>query len=310
MTGVAGAGLDSFVPDAWDPDDSACVDQWRQGDLVRPFPLAWVGPAGHDRITKVDADPEGAVDENAQLVIDVGQPCLAGVITSQTCDVVTTGPGGRHPFVQVSPVFLTAATSVTNLDALRAGRVIDRFLLDPEPSTYQALGGEPTAGDILVADLRLSLPLSKALLVGQRPLHGFRDERGALSFSAHLAAKVHRPALHDAVIEARGQILRAIREAARQDTSWWTQVDEVRVQCEPTRLEPSRVTFLVVHRTKPTPETVDRWTKVTASARKQLRSHGITLRHTRHETVFDLRAADYRTSVALDLPELYRPHDD
>ncbi len=311
MTSEVHDGLDSFVPEKWEPEDSEWIDEWRQGDLVRPFPLAWVGPVGHDRVTDVVAAVEDTtVSETAQLVIEAGRTCVAGIVTSQTCDVVTTGPGGRHPFVQVSPVALLAATSVANLDALRAGRVVDRFLLDPEPSTLHALGGEGSASRyVLVADLRLSLPLSKALLVGQRPLHGFQNEKAALSFSGHLAAKVHRPALHDAVVEARALILQAFHEASKQGTAWWTQVDEVRVLCHPTRLDPTNVTFLVVHHAQPTPDTVDQWKKVTSSARRKLKSHGITLRHTRHETVFGLRAADYRNSVALDLPDLYRPAD-
>jgi hypothetical protein len=305
-------GLDPYVPDAWKPDDSAWIDQWSQGDLVQSLPVGWVGPAGHDRVTNVDATPpDPAMGGGTKVIIDAGRSFVAGIITSQTCDVVTTGPGERHPFVQVSPVLFGVATSFPNLDALQAGRVIDRFLLDPEPSTLRALGGQlATSQEVLVADLRISLPFSKALLVGQRPLRGFRTEKAALTFAAHLAAKVSRAALSDAVIEAKEVVAQAFRAASRQDTTWWTQVDEVRVLCKPTRLDPTNVTFLVVHRTQPTPATVDRWLKVTSSARRQLKSNNITLRHTLHETVNELRAVDYRESVALDLPELYRPPDD
>ena len=58
----------------------------------------------------------------------------------------------------------------------------------------------PTPGE-WAADLRISLPVSKAVLLRQSRVHGFREQHQTLEFAERVAAKTRRPALHDAIAD-------------------------------------------------------------------------------------------------------------
>lgn len=301
--------FDDLVPRGWDPEDAASIDLWGQGDLVGPLRMTWTGRPGLDGVTHVEV---GQIDESSSSIA-VGFPAEAhcAVIVSQTCDVVTTDPGARHPFVQVSPVTVALGSEVPSLDQLRHWEVRDRVLLRPSPGTIARFTSHEPSEVALVADLRISVPVSKSLLVGAVPTPGFTAEQDLLTFSEHLAQKTTRPALHDFITTtARKLIADAIDQDALTNTAWWSQVDEVRVRCRPTRLRPTDVEFFIVHQGhSPDPASVDRWNRVIRAVQKAGRRIDIMVSNAVHETAEGLRASTFRQSSALDLPRLRRQAD-
>ena len=123
------------------------------GRLLPTLPLFWAAtPELVDEITDVDAPPW---DEGGLVVIQLEGSIPYGVVTSQTCDIAATGPGCHHPTVQVSPVV------AVEIDAGTLGN-IRRFRMKAHALM--------TAADLdgtYVADLRISLPVSKAVLVAE-----------------------------------------------------------------------------------------------------------------------------------------------
>lgn len=292
--------LAPYTPNAWEEIAGGDkIDRWKQGDLLGPIPLGWIAPRGVDLVTDLEV-----TTEDAPLVLTSAPSGMTlAIITSQTCDVTTGGPGARHPFVQVSPVAEVPGIEANKLGALHRGEVVDLVLLAPP--------GRPASAPPLVADLRISLPVSKAVLVEMDPRPAFSDENGYLEFAHKLAVKVERPALHDFVTrDARSIIRDAIRKDSSTDTSWWSQVEEVLVLCLPTRLAPMDVEFIIVARgNRLGPAEADKWKRVIEQVRKGAKQHGIKVRLPLHETTRDLRASMYRSSTALDIPELRQPPD-
>src|SRR5206468_2164638 len=84
------------------------------------------------------------------------------VITSQTCDVVASGPGGRHPTVQVSPLVNLDGADPNKITGIRRNMNVDSVLVPDVPG-----------GGTWAADLRISLPVSKAVLLQQSRIPGF-----------------------------------------------------------------------------------------------------------------------------------------
>jgi hypothetical protein len=187
------------------------------------------------------------------------------------------------------------------LAAIRRWEIVDLALLDPPD------GNEAT----WTADLRISIPVSKAVLARFTPRPGFRSERGFMDFAARLAAKVERPALHDFVSgEVRQIINDAVKSAGANDTTWWTDVDEVRVRCTPTRLTPKTLEFLVIARDgKLVAADRGRWRTTINRVRKAAKAHGIEVMYPLHRERLTLSAQDYRSSTALQITGLRRVPD-
>lgn len=293
MTGNATperAAIAPYVPTDWSSVANS-LDRWKQGDLVGPVPWGWIAPSGIDVVTNVEVD----ADDDSEMTIALAAPDRLAIVTSQTCDVVSTGPGARHPFVQVSPVVEATGIEPNRLAALRQGEIVDLVLLDrPENGVW-------------VADLRVSVPLSKAILSAFTPQPGFRSERGRLDFAAHLAAKVGRPALHDFVSDTARKIIQQAIKEAKADTDWWTEVDEVRVRCTPTRLHPTALEYLVVAREeKLPPADRNRWKVAIDRVRKAAKPLGIKVMHPIHKERMTLLANDYRSSTQVHLDGIRR----
>jgi hypothetical protein len=293
------AVLSAYTPTSWDSvTGNERIGRWKQGDLLGPLPWGWVAPAGWDQVTNLEVDTDGGA-----LAVVVAPTGLAqAIVTSQTCDIAVTGPGARHPFVQVSPVLAVPEMDPSKLAALKRGDVVDLALLTPPGGWH--IGP-------LIADLRVSIPVSKAVLAAQDPQPGFADEAGYLAFARQLATKLERPALRDFITgDARAIIQTALAADAKVNTGWWSQVEEVRVKCDPNRLEPSLVEFIVVARTRALAATdVDKWKQVNERIRSAGKKVGISVRHPLHETATSMLAMTYRASVQLDLPQLRQPRD-
>lgn len=105
--------------------------QWKQADLVSGIRLFWTSNSGIDKLSKFDTEipPDGGWsvvrwERPPPESVEIGQstPETMAIITSQTCDVVATGPGGRHSTVQVSPVINLDKIDSDRATAVRNGR--------------------------------------------------------------------------------------------------------------------------------------------------------------------------------------------
>ncbi len=289
-----------MTPRVWSPDQRASLDRWIQGHLVRAADLSWQAPsAATDPVTGID--PVAIPDhEEAGVAVWTSQAEFF-IITSQTCDIAATGPGARHPFVQVSPVLQLQGCPEHRWTELITFALVDRVGL-----TGASLDGR------YVADLRISLPLSKALLLEVEPVPAFAGEVDELRFANHLAAKVARPALHDFLSGTMvAEINRAIETSGIDDSSWWSQVAEVRILITGSRLTPRSVTLLVLSKGALHPAAVDRWTALSKTFEKRAKDVGFTVTTPWCDRLDDTKASLYRDSVPLAVrlkqPELRVP---
>jgi hypothetical protein len=282
------------------------LDPWRQGDLVSGMRTVWAAPNhGNDPVADVvvDAHPDGGwvvLRAEATATDDGVVADELGVIISQTCDVGGTGPGARHPTVQVCPVVHLDNIAAGRAADVRAGKAVDMMVLT---------GLEPV-GD-WAADLRLSVPLSKAALVEQEPRRGFHDEEKALEFADRVAIKSRRPALHDYVAaemtESLNKLIRGQRGAGE---IWMERVEQIRVRATGgDRLNPKELEVTVVTLGDPlTPaerESIRKWRESHKKAFSEASGGGILV-----PVVFSelkkMGVQEYRDSVPLHLPELQR----
>lgn len=281
--------LADMVP-AWTDDQIKALDEWRQGDLLPCPPLAWSATdASVDPVTGQSTPPGGIVPWTGVLPKYV-------IVTSQTCDVCAKGPGARHPFVQVSPVVGVADATKEQWAQLTSGQVVDRYGL-----TGKRLRSK------WAADLRVSFPISKALLLDADPIRGFALSSEAVEFGAHLAVRAGRPALHDFLLDVVGaEIQQAIKSASRKDTGWWSKVEEVRLAIRGDELAPRSVALVVVSAKVLNPDEHDQWIELGGRFKKRARAHGIAFKTTIVLTIDEMSARVYRDTVGLHIPGLGR----
>lgn len=226
------------------PEVSTALGQWRQGDIVRGLRVFWgISEHGRDPLSGAQLKPQpdgGWVTARESLDVEESAAVPSeqrGIIVSQTCDVVATGPGARHPTVQVAPIVYLGDLPLSRAADVRAGRTVDMVV---------ATGLQPP-GD-WAADLRISLPVSKALLVDQQPTRGFLSEQDCLRFSDQLAIKLRRPALHDYVaVDMTNGLEKLIRQERRRGVAWMDRVEQIRVRVtEGYRISPRALELLVI----------------------------------------------------------------
>ena len=283
------AALAAYLPTTWPPSIVAALDLWRQGHLVPAPLLLWGAPRGQlDLITGLTARRNAAS-------VAVAMPAETwAVITSQTCDIPGTGPGARHPTVQVSPV--------VRVDDIDEG--VWKQLVEFDMADRAALSPPSLAGR-WVADLRISVPVSKSHLVYYKPVEGLKDEAAELDFAEHVATKVRRPALHDFLSSTVHRELRAKIKKANKNTSWWSNVIEVRLLIRGRRLAPTHVQLLILtHRELNEPE-FDVWMQACSDWNTRARKTAnfeftVPIQVTLDECKVEL----YRKSIELALPEL------
>jgi len=292
VTGDHRQALALHTPAEWSANAVDALDHWRQGDLLPTLPIFWAATPGVvDEITNVDAP---LWEEGGLVAIQLEGSVPYGVVTSQTCDIAATGPGHHHPTVQVSPV-----VAVNEIDAGTLGN-IRRFRMKAHALM--------TATDLVgtyVADLRISLPVSKAVLVAGEPMRGFGDEADALRFGQHVADKFGRPALHPYLSDELPSAVNAAIAAAGA-SSWWQKIEEVRLRVQGDRLEPTAAGLLIVARETLEPAEIDVWISVTDDQRASADGHGIKLLLPLIDTADMMSAAVFRDSTRLDVERIGR----
>lgn len=284
---------DLLAEDAFDRPRRRALEVWRTGDLVRGARLFWAGPAAADPVVGIDG---GAGDDACWQVRTL--PAEQGqwaVVTSQTCDVVGAGPGGRAPTVQVSPVWRANPADPGWVREVELRKHTDFFVLDAHPD-----------GGPWIADLRMSMPLSKGALLTATRVHGFATDKRAVEFAEHVSLKQGRPALHDDLTGLLVPSLRTLLETP-QAADWKYGIEQVRLLItDGTRLEPIRVQLLIVLDDATTlRRPLNGWrAKVAKTLAK--REAGIRLVPSRWAELSKLDVVAYRGSVPLRLPELDR----
>lgn len=304
----------SSLEDAFDlekltvPEVATDLARWQQGDLVRGVRLVWATSSGGDLLFD-DADEitqgGGGNFEGTWLALprdDGEEPDHwdFGIITSQTCDLGASGPGGRHPTFQVSPLIRLESLPDDRAGAVRRGATNDLVLVPVVPAP-----GE------WAADLRISIPVSKGLLVGTERIHAFASELDSLRFADQVALKYRRPAVHDGVSDVLVPSLNALVKRRRSAGSTWPdRVEQFRLRVTSgTRLEPEAFELIVVTldgKFSPAEEhDLREWRK---NERKGLSKacNDATINPLRFLTLERVPVADYREAVLLAITELQR----
>ncbi len=170
---------------------------------------------------------------------------------------------------------------------------------------YVYLTNPPAQGEWAV-DLRLSMPISKAVLAARTPISGFANHIEEIQFSQRVGSKFERVALHDELTDGTVNGLRNLLKTRKSDTEWWEKVEQVRLLIDGDRLNPKKVQVLVIHDSplEGSERAVWRnWRKVEA---KRLGKVGITLVPVRFVSLDKVSIQDYRNSVHVPLPGLGR----
>ena len=225
-------GVFPYVPSSWSEAQIEALDKWGQGSLIKSSMMAWAIP-----ITPVvGADTVGAPNDVSLDVVFRAAADEWAVVTSQTCDVACVGPGCQHPFVQVSPL--------VNLDGEIEDTIRDCLSWS---LTYMApIQCHPSGGQ-WAADLRISTPISKDILLHTTPVPGFSDDDHLLRFSEHIARRLTRPAYHEVVSGIADIVASEISLAKKtDDTTWFEGVEQVRFEIVGQRLDPQSISLHVI----------------------------------------------------------------
>lgn len=281
-----GERIDGLIPDELDSDIRNAIDKWKQGDVLEGGPLFWAGPQGSDPYLPYDNAPHPFHTSE-----EPGTGLL--ILTSQTCDIATTGPGAKHPLVTASPVYQLAKGD-QNYGHARAGRI--GYLVP--------LTKPPTGDDLFVADLRITLPLSKGVLVEATPINVWAKEQDRLHFAECLGRKYRRPALSDALSEG---LVRSLDQHIRQNEPEGSErIEEFRLRIVGDRLTPAEVQLIVLTDVEPDRELRKVWRAWTKPAAKLLKAQGITLTPTLVISPEKCSARLYMNSVPLYVSALGR----
>ncbi|MFF4059251.1 hypothetical protein ACFYZ8_21255 [Streptomyces sp. NPDC001668] len=172
---------------------------------------------------------------------------------------------------------------------------------------YVYLTAPPEPGDWSV-DLRISLPVSKQLLMGRTPKPGFLLEADALDFAEHVAHRIRRPALHDAITTGMTKAIGAhIKSTRKNEPEWWHKVEQIRVLMEPERLRPRSVRLVIIQLETLTREERNVWNDWRKSFAKVLRKeHGIQLQQITFTNLDSMKARLYASTIPLRIRELQR----
>lgn len=313
-------GLDAtYVPGALLlPDVIDGLAEWRQGDLLQGVGLFWAGTEDDDELTGLAVSrsvghqwPVVAWDGVPALQADQGMATAEGdtpgravvpkwgILTSQTCDIVATGPGARHPVVQVSPLVNLEGADPTKITAVRRLANVDLILVSSVPDD-----------GIWAADLRISLPVSKAVLLRRERVHGFNNQDEALAFAERVAAKYRRPALHDALTgEFIAGLNKVLAQAKKAGDVWPDSIEQFRLLVTAgDKLNPKNVALLAMTLEKLSPgdqRPLRDWRN--RERKRLLNISDITLSPIRFLTFDKVDVRDYRAADWLRITELGQP---
>lgn len=329
---TAGFSVDSVLAKvAWQEHEES-LSRWRQGHLVAGLPLAWVAPAGLDPFTGLCTDdapgpvwPMGAFD-----AVICSQTCDLGASPpGDQHPWVLVAPLVHESGLGSNTRRNAAATGKLGylVQVLPAGDDDRRLLITASGSRKatakagagaqpKAGGGTPGAGDDAqqsrlnsvrdsppgfrwYADLRLLVPVSKALLLSREPVDGFVTEQESLSFGEVLAQKIRRPALDVSLSEKLPRLLTEFVRNSGAKRQCFAKVEQVRLHVlRGDRLNPGRAQLLVLTNSGALDEPEQEvWSALNAKADTMCKQHGLEYAPLVHYDVTRLTADLYRKSV-------------
>jgi hypothetical protein len=286
----------------------AALDEWQQGDVVSGIRMFWAAGSGLDPLNGIELEEPGdggwqvarySIDEIVGKNLDsVDQVPALGIITSQTCDIAATGPGSRHPVVQISPLVRLDQLNPARATAIRQNSSLDMVLV-----TNIDVPGE------WAADLRISMPVSKTYLLSQSPARAFASANEAHSFSERVAAKIRRPALHEGISSHLIDSLRDFVQRNRTSgAAWMDRIEQFRVSVkEGEPLHPQEVEIIVVILDQPfSAEEANALRQWRLNERRQFSNacDGANLVPLRFLPLGTIKVQDYRESFPMRVPEL------
>jgi hypothetical protein len=219
-----------------------------------------------------------------------------GIITTQTCDITEEDSATpRKPWVQVSPVYRYEGPTEKEREAINRYAIPD----------LAHLTGKHFAEEFYVADLRLSIPLEKSLLVGRESISGFASEPDAMGFAEHCSAYLSRPALPGKVVRL---VVRHINRYFEGKPALRTQirnagVDDVRLRLGGTEDVPIVQLMVILKEANLTDMSAasaafEQWLNA-AKQSAQSKNEAITFIGTQFTTMRDASAEQFANSIRL-----------
>ena len=280
--------IDDLLPETWPANITTALTHWHQGHLIAAPPLFWAADPSSPLLPFTAEN--GDSQRSWQIFsLPVGERPPYGVIVSQTCDICEARP--VNPFIDIAPVYDIA-------DALSGGQEND--IRNHQWNNYVYLTRQPVADRCFVADLRILLPLEKGALLGRQPIDGFNNEADRLDFADRVATRHRRPAyadaVHDLLIAPLDNWIRTdAKNAIKEHSGRFTDVEEVRLRIEGDRLSPKAVQLVVFQESVLTREDQGSWRKWREEARKRLsKDAGINLLPIQFSSLSKLSAAHYQ----------------
>ncbi|MGH8940326.1 MAG: hypothetical protein ACRDV2_13410, partial [Actinomycetes bacterium] len=167
---------------------------------------------------------------------------------------------------------------------------------------------DPPGAGFYVVDLRLSMPVSKGVLLERTPVDGWADEIDRIEFAEAVARKVRRPALHDVISnDVKDSLNTYIGSTSKNAPEWREKVLQVRLRVNGDRLRPTSVSLLICCDVKLTTEEKAIWRGWQKQGKRILAKAGIGLDPQLIQTLDEMNARIYQDSVPLHLPALGRP---
>jgi hypothetical protein len=276
--------VDGFLSD-FDVAALSALSEWRQGHLVSTRIAAYVDVS--------QGDGDGAGLEGVESFDDTGVPYVA--VVSQTCDVVNTGPGAKHPFVQVSPI-----RDVSGWDP-----GTKKLLARGDAPNFVLLTSPPEDGAVWAIDLRVTWPVSKAVLATMSPVEGFANSNEERLIGAELARKYDRPALPDAISTAAAKSLNDAVGRGMKNDAWADDVIQLRIDIlQGTVLEPKEVRLYVISEIDVTPTAKREFRQAWKACKKPLNEAGISWVRAVFRIITKMPASEYRDSLLVRIPNL------
>lgn len=279
--------IDNLTPsrtEEWTPLRRQLKD-WRQGDVIASVPATWITPKRDDVITQqVSQVTEWAPIFSDELVMPWA------VIVTQTCDLGAKPPGTRKPMLQVCPVLPASAYSASVQADARRGNVVYLYPIKVKPSTE------------CFADLRLCVPLSKALLLECSPVPTTLDDEDRHQLAEKFAFAFRRPALPDEVSETLSKAI-ATFVGANATHPAVTEVEQVRIELRARTWRSSSAATLYVfgYRRAIAPEEQALWHENLNLWAGILKPIGMTLHPMVFTTPDECSALAYRNSHPLNI---------
>lgn len=151
------------------------LNRFRQGHIIEDIPVVYVGSTNNAHwragtFLSNESNPARGVN----VSIEEGFPLRHALILSQGCDIQKP-----HAWISVAPVY----NALDRLDKgeignIRSGRTQHLLALAPPWATE---------GTFMVADLRLSVPVEKTVLLDREPLEAYTDASDYINVGIRLA---------------------------------------------------------------------------------------------------------------------------